>query len=183
MLRLTLHKRKTRVRRIALSAIGLLELTTKIRQLCFADEHFGRPNMSSYLNLAVRERRGLVYTIESSYVPYSDTGIFTIYFGCDEKHIDKCFLLIDKELRKVMEQPLDARHLLVAKRQTAGGLLIESQNKESLALSMAKSFLHQNRFLPYEAVIEKVSAVTAEQMCNVAQQLFAPENLSRLIYK
>jgi predicted Zn-dependent peptidase len=143
----------------------------------------GGPNMSSYLNLAVRERRGLVYTIESSYVPYSDTGIFTIYFGCDEKHIDKCFLLIDKELRKVMEQPLDARHLLVAKRQTAGGLLIESQNKESLALSMAKSFLHQNRFLPYEAVIEKVSAVTAEQMCNVAQQLFAPENLSRLIYK
>ncbi|HQP80447.1 MAG TPA: insulinase family protein, partial [Paludibacteraceae bacterium] len=143
----------------------------------------GGPNMSSYLNLAVRERRGLVYTIESSYVPYSDTGIFTIYFGCDEKHIDKCFLLIDKELRKVMEQPLDARHLLVAKRQTAGGLLIESQNKESLALSMAKSFLHQNHFLPHEAVIEKVSAVTAEQMCNVAQQLFAPENLSRLIYK
>ena len=81
-----------------------------------------------------------------------------------------------------MEQPLDARHLLVAKRQTAGGLLIESQNKESLALSMAKSFCTKP-FFALRSGDRKVSAVTVEQMCNVAQQLFAPENLSRLIYK
>lgn len=143
----------------------------------------GGPNMSSRLNMAVRERHGLVYTIESSFIPYSDTGVFSIYFGCEESHIEKCCKLIHKELRAMMESPIDDKKMSVAKLQLGGQLLIEAQNKENLVLSMAKSFLHQNRFLSYEMVMDKIAAVSAERLQAVAQQLFATETMSKLVYK
>ena len=58
----------------------------------------GGPSMNARLNLALRERNGLVYTVESTMVSYSDTGMWSIYFGCDPHDINKCLRLVRREL-------------------------------------------------------------------------------------
>ncbi len=52
--------------------------------------------MSSRLNLEIREKHGIAYTIESNYGPLSDTGIYSIYFGTDYEKAEKVFLDPDK---------------------------------------------------------------------------------------
>ena len=56
----------------------------------------GGPGMNARLNLALRERNGLVYTVESSMVSYSDTGLWSVYFGCDPHDVNKCLRLVRK---------------------------------------------------------------------------------------
>jgi len=66
----------------------------------------GGTGMNSRLNLNIREKYGLAYNIEASYTPYSDTGIFTIYFGCDAGDLDKCLRLCRKEMAALGEELL-----------------------------------------------------------------------------
>ena len=75
----------------------------------------GGPGMNAKLNLALREHNGLVYTVESTMVAYGDTGIWSIYFGCDEHDVKRCLRLVRKELDKFMQKPLSEAQLKAAK--------------------------------------------------------------------
>jgi Predicted Zn-dependent peptidases len=75
----------------------------------------GGPGMNSLLNLSLRERSGLVYNVESSYTPYTDTGALTIYFGSDPEDMPRCAKLIEKELNKLKREPLTDRYVAKAK--------------------------------------------------------------------
>lgn len=59
----------------------------------------GGPGMNSRLNVSLREKRGLVYNVESNLTAYTDTGTFCIYFGCDQEDADYCTELVHKELK------------------------------------------------------------------------------------
>ena len=80
----------------------------------------GGPGMNAKLNLALREHNGLVYTVESTMVAYGDTGIWSIYFGCDEHDVKRCLRLVRKELDKFMQKPLSEAQLKAAKKQIKG---------------------------------------------------------------
>src|SRR5690606_40558184 len=71
--------------------------------------------MASILNLNIREKYGIAYTIESNYSLYSDTRLFSIYFGTDPDKVDRTLKLIDKELTKLKKQPLSSTALEKAK--------------------------------------------------------------------
>jgi len=143
----------------------------------------GGPNMSSRLNLSIRERNGLAYNIESNLTSYIDTGVWSIYFGCDPKNAKRCLQLIDKELERLCTQLLEPRQLQTAKSQLEGQLLIANENKENLILAMAKSFLQQNYCLSDQEIHERIVAVTAEKLHDVAADLFQKEALTQLIFE
>lgn len=143
----------------------------------------GGPGMSSRLNLSLREKNGLVYTVESSMTTYTDTGVWCIYFGCDEHDIDRCRRLVAKELNKLIEKPISEKELNAAKRQIKGQIGISYDNSENVALSLGKTFLHYKRGRSQEELYRKIDALTAEELHEVAKDLFRPENLTTLIYK
>lgn len=143
----------------------------------------GGPNLNSRLNLLVREKHGLVYTIESEFNSYSDTGVFSIYFGCDLKHRERSIRLVEKELQHLRETQFKEKQLIAYKRQLLGQLLLNSQNRESLALSMAKSFSNFNHFDELDEVQRKFDLITAEQINEVANEVFDPHSLTYLFYE
>ena len=143
----------------------------------------GGPGMNARLNLSLRERRGLVYTVESSMVNYSDTGAWCVYFGCDHKDVNRCLRLVRHELDRVMAQPLTDQQLLAAKRQLKGQIGVSCDARESFALGFGKSYLHYGWERDVDRLYQSVDEVTATQVQQVAQQLFSPDTMTTLIYK
>lgn len=142
----------------------------------------GGPGMNSRLNVALRERRGLVYNVESCLVSYTDAGMFCIYFGTDHGHAERCMSLVRAELKKLREQKLTGMQLSAAKKQLIGQIGVASDNFENEALDMGKSFLHYNRFDSRQALFERIEKVDAAALLEIANELFAEGNLSVLSY-
>ena len=142
----------------------------------------GGPGMNSMLNLTLRERSGLVYSVESSYTAFTDTGIISIYLGSDQKNKDRCLRLVNKELKKLREEKISAVSFARYKKQLIGQVTIASQNKESLALSIGKSFMHFNRIESIEETKKKLDELTPEKLMNIANEVFDEKSLSSLTY-
>ena len=139
--------------------------------------------MNARLNMSLRERNGLVYTVESSMVSYGDTGLWAVYFGCDSHDVKRCIRLVRHELDKVCARPLTDSQLANAKRQLKGQIGIACDNRESYALDFAKSFLHYGWEKDIERLFTQIDAVTAADIQQVAQTVFNVEQLTTLIYK
>lgn len=142
----------------------------------------GGPGMNSKLNIAVRERRGLAYTIESAYTAYSDDGLINIYFGTEHDDTEKCLNVIYKELKGLREKEMPSSQLERAKKQLMGQLAIANENRENYALNMAKSFLFFGMNESNSVVAERISKITSKQLLEIANDIFAEEKLSTLIY-
>ncbi len=140
----------------------------------------GGPAMNARLNLSLRERNGLVYTVESSMVSYSDTGYWSVYFGCDHHDVNHCLRLVHKELDRLMQTPLSEQRLKIAKRQLKGQLIIACDNREQFALDFGRHFLHSGEQRDIETLLQRIDDITASQMQAVAQDIFAPAHLQML---
>ena len=143
----------------------------------------GGPGMNAKLNLALREHNGLVYTVESTMVAYGDTGVWSIYFGCDEHDVKRCLRLVRKELDKFMQKPLSDAQLKAAKKQIKGQIGVACDNRENFALDFGKSFLHYGWEKNVDRLYEQVDEITAAQIQAVAQELFDKDRLTTLIFK
>jgi len=143
----------------------------------------GGPGMNSRLNLSLRERHGLVYTVESSMVCYGDTGLWTVYFGCDPADIGQCRRLVRRQLDRLMAKPLSRTQLNTAKMQIKGQIAIACDNRENFAIDFGKSFLHKGTEKDLEALFRQIDAVTAEDIQQVAADLFAADHITTLIYQ
>ena len=141
----------------------------------------GGPGMNARLNLSLRERHGLVYTVESSMVSYSDTGMWSVYFGCDHHDVKRCLQLVHRELDRVTQHPLSDRQLAAAKRQLKGQIAIACDNREQFALDFARDFLHDGRGKDIARLLSQIDALTAQQLLDTAQHVFHPDRLSTLI--
>ena len=142
----------------------------------------GGPGMNAQLNLSLRERHGLVYTVESSMASYADTGLWAVYFGCDPNDVQRCLRLVRRCLNRFMEKPLSATRLAAAKRQLKGQLAIACDNHEQFALDCAKSYLHHGTERDLEQLFARIDAVTATDILDVAKELFDPQHLVTLVY-
>ena len=143
----------------------------------------GGPGMNNRLNVSLREKNGLVYNVESNVTSYTDTGLASIYFGTDPKNKEKAIRLVYKELAKLREVKLTATQLAAAKKQVIGQLGVSGDNREGLFLGLGKSFLHYNRYNTLPEVFAKVEKLTAGEIREVANEIFAPERLFSLIYQ
>lgn len=143
----------------------------------------GGPAFGSRLNLSLREKCGLVYTVESNSVCYTDTGVWSVYFGCDTKDVDRCLRLVRKELDRLTCAPLSQRALDAARRQLKGQIGISCDNGENVAMGMAKRFLHYHSTQSMSQLFGRLDDITPGQLHETACSVFAPSHLVTLIYE
>ncbi len=142
----------------------------------------GGVSMNSRLNMILREKYGLVYSVEANYTSYRDTGVFSIYFGTDKQVLERCTRLIIKELERLKTQPLGVVQLQRIKQQFMGQLAMSEENNLSEMLMMGKHILDENHIESLDEIFKKIEAVAASDLQEIAQEMFDETNLSYLTY-
>lgn len=142
----------------------------------------GGPANNSILNSVLREKHGWVYGVECSYTQFADTGLVAISLGCDKTNVEKCINAIEKEISKLQAEPLSERKLKAAKKQLLGQLAISGDNGETQCLSMGKSLLAYGKITGGKETKSLIDGITAKDIQEMAQNIFASEKLSKLIY-
>jgi len=175
--------KKTHQTHFVIGNIAYNAYDSKKTGLTLLDNMLGGPGLNSRLSLILREKYGYVYYIESNYTPYSDTGIFSIYFGTDKNNVDKSLSLIKKEFDLLRNKKLGAIQLKKAKKQIFGQIAINSENSANLMLAIGKSFLLFNKVDSLEEIKTKIEAITTEDIQEIAHEILNINNMSMLIYK
>lgn len=142
----------------------------------------GGPSMNSRLNLALREKHGFVYAVDASYMPYTDTGLFAVFFGTEQGQLNKSINLVQKEFKKLREVPLGTKQLQMAKDQLIGQLAMAEENNASLMLMMGKSMLDLGRIESLDSIFERIKKITAIELADIANEMFDQQALSYLTF-
>jgi predicted Zn-dependent peptidase len=151
--------------------------------LLLLNNYLGGMGMSSRLNLEIREKHGIAYTIESNYTPLTDTGIFSIYFGTDSEKAEKATRLIYKELKKLREKKFGTVQLHQAKQKFIGQIALAEENRMSLIISMAKSLLDFNYIDTLPQIFDKINAVTAQQLLVISNEMLDIDRMTTLVFE
>ncbi len=142
----------------------------------------GGPALNSRLNLALREKHGYVYAVESSYLPFTDTGLFSISFATEPRHLMKSINLVKRELRKLMDKPLGVNQMHSAKMQLMGQLAMAEENNSGLMLMMGKSLLDLNKIDSLETIFKAIEKITPSDLLEVANEILDSNYFSYLTY-
>lgn len=142
----------------------------------------GGMGMGSILNLAIREKYGIAYTIESHYGIYTDTGIFSIYMGTDEGKVNRAVQLIDKEITKLKNEPISPYKLGKAKQKFKGQIALAEENRLAVIISEAKNILDYNKIIPIEEIFSQIDQVSSESLIEVARDIFRDSNFFSMQY-
>lgn len=140
----------------------------------------GGPGMNSRLNMVLREKHGYVYSIDAHYVPFSDTGMFAVFFGTKPSKLNRCLELVQRELDKFCEKPLTARQLNAAKEQFKGQLAMGEENNHSLMFMMGRYMLDLNRVPSLEEIFNVIDDISPKDISRVACEMFDAKELSYL---
>lgn len=143
----------------------------------------GGGSLNSRLNLSLRESQGLVYTVESTYTPLSDTGYWCVYWACDPEDYERSLGLVKHELEKLCEKPMSEASVKHALEQLRGQLAISAQNQENSALAMAKSVLYRGEAPEWQQTFAEIAKTTPQKLFEVANFVFEAKNCYILSYK
>ncbi len=143
----------------------------------------GGQALNSRLNLALRERRGMAYNVESGYTAYSDTGLFNVYFGTEKENLEKALNLVQKEFDLLRNTKLGTVQLSRAKKQLIGQIAISTESREDMMLTIGKSYLLYDKVDPLRVVFKKIEEITTEQLMEAANIVLNKEQMSTLIYQ
>lgn len=147
--------------------------------LYLLNNYIGGPCMSSRLNCELREKRGLVYAVDSFNSMFSDTGLWSVYIGCDKSNVGKCLRIVRRELDRLAQTTMSDRMLEKIKTQYCGQLLVSTDNRENMAINMGKSLLFRGAVYDTTHTADCIRGVTAAQLREVAELLSA-DRCSRL---
>ena len=143
------------------------------------NNYLGGPCMNSRLNMEMRDRRGLVYTVESNIALMSDTGILLIYYGCDPEETKRCRSIITNEIDRLAQSPLSPKAFTRVRDQYCGQLILSGEHRENRAMSMAKSLMYYNEIHDLDYTAERIRSLSPESIQEAAQ-LIAKAGLSTL---
>jgi predicted Zn-dependent peptidase len=143
----------------------------------------GGTGMNSRLNLNIREKYGFAYNLDSNYVAYSDTGLFAVYLGTDKKYLEKTTELVHKELKKLRKTPLSQMQLHRAKQQLCGNIALGQENNSSVMLALGKSLLMFNKVDTLGSIYEEIEKITAQQLFDIANEVFEEKRLNSLTFE
>lgn len=133
----------------------------------------GGPGMNSLLNVALRERRGLVYNVEASTAMFTDAGALMIYFGCDPDDLTRCRNIVRQTLDRMIDGGLSVRAIEAAKKQYLGQLAVASDNREQVALSLGRSMMYFGDIKSPEDIKNQILAITPDDVHQVAEMMSA----------
>jgi predicted Zn-dependent peptidase len=143
----------------------------------------GGIGMSSRLNLEIREKHGIAYTIESNYTTYSDTGIFSVYFGTETDKMQQAYKLVLKEFKKLRDKKLSANQLKQSKNKFIGQIALGEENRIALIIAMAKNIIDYGDVETLPKIYERINNVTADDIWNISNEILDPNNLNSLIFQ
>ncbi len=165
-----------------MGSYGYSRAEPKRYALALLNNILGAAGMSSRLNMSIREKYGYVYQIGSVYVPYIDTGLFSVDFSTDQQYLDKCINIIFREFKKLKEEKLGKIQLNKAKRQMLGSAALMEENPSALMQSEARSYLDYERVIPMDEFFNNIEAVTAQDVQEVANEVLDEAKMSILVY-
>jgi predicted Zn-dependent peptidase len=141
----------------------------------------GGSGMNSRLNMALREKRGYVYSIAAQFVPFTDTGLFVISFGTESSQMVKSISLVEQELRKLREEPLGKKQLAAAKEQMLGQIAMGEENNVSFMIMMARNLLDIGRITTLDELFSQIKDTTAKELMSMANEIFKENKFSYLM--
>lgn len=150
--------------------------------LLLLNNMLGGYGMTSILNLAVREKYGIAYTIESNYTLFTDTGLFTIYLGTDEEKIKRAKKIVFRELDKLKTKGVSENQLRKAKNKFKGQIALAEENRMSMIIAEAKNLMDYDRVITLNEVFEKLDAVSVQELLHIAQDVFDEQKLTSLAF-
>jgi len=154
----------------------------KRKALLLLNNIIGGPGLNSRLNLALREKHGWVYNIESNYAQYADVGLWSTYFGSDKRNFNKVLKGLRSELSKISEVRMGPKQLEKAKQQIIGQMAMASENNQEMLVGIAKSYMLYDKLDSFEKIKETVNSISATQIQEVANEVFSIEKLSTYAY-
>jgi len=142
----------------------------------------GGPGMNSLLNVELRERRGYVYTVESTLTMLSDCGWLEIYLGCDLDDVRSSLRVIERITNRLSNELLPERRLEAYKKQYCGQLVVAADNTEFMAMRAGRGLLYHDRVATIDDTIARIHAVTPDEIASAATFLKG-DRLSSLTFK
>lgn len=178
----TTKRKKTHQAHVVLGNRGIDRYDSRRMALMLLLNYLGGPAANSMLNMLLREKHGLVYTVETNGTMYDDTGNITVYYASSETNMEKTRERIMSELARAGTAPLSKYQLARAKKQFVGQYLIAQENNEHLMQTMGKNVLNYNAYDGHETVVRQIEAVTSAELADIANEIFIPDRISRLAY-
>lgn len=142
----------------------------------------GGQGLNTRLNMSIREKMGLAYSVEATYAAFSDSGLFNIYIGCDTNMAQRCIELAHKEMLKLKQNKLGTIQLHKAKRQLIGQTAISFESKLTEMLSLGRSAFYDDTIETTEELYRKIEDISAEELIETANEIFETDKFSTLIY-
>lgn len=143
----------------------------------------GGPALNSRLILSIREKYGYSYNIEANYSPYADVGYWTIYFGTDQKYLEKTLKLVYKEIKSMRENALTEIQLKKAKEQLKGHLALSLDSNSGIMLGLGKSLLLFNQIDSIQEIYSSIDKLTVDELKDIAAKYFDESKISELIFE
>ena len=175
-----LNHRNLEQMHICLSARGL-SITDPRRYACSLLNTILGGNMSSRLFQEIRERRGLAYSVYSFISSHVDTGMFGFYVGVDPRRAQETTQLVLDEIDRIKNEPVESSELNGAMEYTKGSLLLASESVDNQMVRSAQNEIHFGDDITLQSIIEKVEAVTAEEIRVLANELFNRKQMTLTI--
>ncbi len=143
----------------------------------------GGQGQNTRLNMNMREKRGLAYTVEANYTSFSDTGLFSVYFGCAPHNTDHCLEIVRKETDRLRHEKLGTMQLYYAKKQLIGQMALANEAKLNEMLGLGHAALFFDEVDTMEESIREIEELTGEDILTVANEIFDPDQFSTLIFE
>ena len=137
--------------------------------------------MSSRLFQEVREKRGLVYTVYSFGQQFQDAGMAGVYAGCSPKNLEQVTQVITDVLDEVALNGITEAELVKAKGQVSGGMVLGLEDTSSRMSRIARSEMNHGYVPSVSQVLERISAVTLEEVHALAHHLWSQERLTAVV--
>jgi len=176
-------KKKTHISHVIMGSRSYDMYDKRRYQVFLLNNILGGPGMNSRLNVNLREKRGLVYNVESNVTAYTDTGVFSVYLGVAPENRCLSISLVEKEMAALRNQRLTPLQLAAAKKQAIGQFGVASDNKESRFLNLGKSFLYSDHCDTLPEIFSEIEKITASQILDIANELLQPDRLFMLVYE
>ena len=113
---------------------------------------------------------------------YTDSILWTIYFGCDPHDVNRCIRLVKSQLAKLRNAQLSPTALANAKRQIKGQIALALENKENYAISMAKQYLHRGTLKDKDKLYKKIDDVKVEDIYQLTNDILNEDRLFTLVF-
>jgi predicted Zn-dependent peptidase len=143
----------------------------------------GGPALNSRLILSIREKYGYTYNIEASYSPYADIGYWSIYFGTDQKYLEKTLKQVYKEIKLMYESALNEHQLHKAKIQLKGQLALSLESNSGIMQGLGKSLLLFNQIDSIQEIYAGIDKLSVQDLKDISHKYFDEKNISELVFE